>query len=353
MGTSERADAQRGGGGSLRAALARVLAGERPGRDEIQGLLEGVLEGEFDPALLGGFLVALSQRGETAEEIAGVAAALRAHMTPFEHDAKDAIDTCGTGGDGLGTFNLSTASAFVAAAAGARVVKHGNRSVSSKSGSADVLEALGGALDVHDDTARRALDATGFTFLFAPRFHPAMRHAGPVRKALGIRTVFNLVGPLCNPGGVRRQVLGVASPELQTRVAGALEQLGVDAAYVVHGDGGADELSLGADNRVLALGEARTQDFSASALGLHPAPVSALAGGDAEHNAQLMRQIFQGAPGPLRDATCLNAAAALVVAGVAEDAACGLRRASQAIDQGRALATLDTWVQVTREGANR
>ncbi|QDV07958.1 Anthranilate phosphoribosyltransferase [Planctomycetes bacterium Poly30] len=336
---------------ALRSALARVLAGERPGRAEIQGLLEGVLEGEMDPVLLGGFLVSLSQRGETAEEIAGVAAALRTHMAPFEHDARDAIDTCGTGGDGLGTFNLSTASAFVAAAAGARVVKHGNRSVSSKSGSADVLEALGGRLDVHDDVARRALDETGFTFLFAPRFHPAMRHAAPVRKALGIRTVFNLVGPLCNPGGVRRQVLGVASPELQVKVAGALESLGVDAAYVVHGDGGTDELSLGPGNRVLALGGAVAHDFAPEPLGLTHVPVSALAGGDAAHNARLMRDLLGGAKGPLRDATCLNAAAALVVAGVAENAASGVRLAKEAIDRGRALATLDGWVRVTREGA--
>ncbi|MFT6830775.1 MAG: anthranilate phosphoribosyltransferase [Planctomycetota bacterium] len=342
-----------GGAPTLGVALSRVLAGETLGRSEVQGLMEVVLEGEMDPVLLGGFLVALSQRGETAEEIAGVADALRAHMTPFEHDARDAIDTCGTGGDGLGTFNISTASAFVAAAAGAKVVKHGNRSVSSKSGSADVLEALGGQLDVHDDVARRALTETGFTFLFAPRFHPAMRHAAPVRKALGIRTVFNLVGPLANPGRVRRQVLGVPSLGLQARIAGALHGLGVDAAYVVHGDGGADELSLGPNNRVIPLGAASTQDFSPASLGLAEVPVARLAGGDAEHNAGLMRQVLGGALGPLRDATCLNAAAALVVAGVAHDAASGVQLAQEAIDQGRARATLDGWVRITDDGATR
>ncbi len=335
---------------SLRDALQRVLANETLGRNEVHGLLEGVLEGEMDPALLGGFLVALSQRGETAEEIAGVASALRAHMTPFEHDATGAIDTCGTGGDGLGTFNLSTASAFVAAAAGAKVVKHGNRSVSSKSGSADVLESLGGRLDVHDDVARRALTETGFTFLFAPRFHPAMRHAAPVRKSLGVRTVFNLVGPLANPGGVRRQVVGVPSLALQAKVAGALDSLGVDAAYVVHGDGGADELSLGPENCVVALGHATVSGFTAEEVGLTAAPVAALAGGDANHNAGLMRALLGGAPGPLRDATCLNAAAALVVAGIASDAHEGVRLSTQAIDQGRALATLDGWIRTTREG---
>lgn len=338
-------------GASLGDALQSVLAGETLARAHVQGLLEGVLEGELDPVLLGGFLVALAQRGETAEEIAGVAAALRSRMTTFEHDAKGAIDTCGTGGDGLGTFNLSTASAFVAAAAGAKVVKHGNRSVSSKSGSADVLEALGGRLDVHDDVARKALDETGFTFLFAPRFHPAMRFAAPVRRSLGVRTVFNLVGPLANPGGVRRQVLGVASLGFAPLIAGALESLGVDAAYVVHGEGGADELGLGSGNHVLPLGDARPEAFDAPALGLGAAPVSALKGGDAQHNAKLMREILGGAPGPLLDATCLNAAAALLVGGVAADAADGVKLAKEAVLRGRALATLEGWVRATADGA--
>ncbi len=338
---------------SLGDALQSVLAGDTLGRAEVQGLLEGVLEGELDPVLLGGFLVALAQRGETAEEIAGVASALRSRMTPFEHGAENAIDTCGTGGDGLGTFNLSTASAFVAAAAGAKVVKHGNRSVSSKSGSADVLEALGGKLDVHDDVARKALDDTGFTFLFAPRFHPAMRFAAPVRRSLGVRTVFNLVGPLANPGGVRRQVLGVAALGFAPLIAGALESLGVDAAYVVHGEGGADELGLGSGNHVVSLGEAAPEAFDAAALGLTPAPVSALAGGDAHHNADLMRETLRGKPGPLLDATCLNAAAGLLVAGVASDAAEGVKLAKEAVQRGRAVATLDSWVKLTQEGAQK
>ena len=340
------------GSGSLREALRSVLGGETLRRDRVQGLMEGVLEGEQDPVLFGGLLVALAQRGETADEIAGVAGALRARMTPFEHDAKNAVDTCGTGGDGLGTFNLSTAAAFVAAAAGAKVVKHGNRSVSSKSGSADVLEALGGQLDVHDDVARKALDETGFTFLFAPRFHPAMRFAAPVRRSLGVRTVFNLVGPLANPGGVRRQVLGVAALPFVPLVAGALDSLGVDAAYVVHGEGGTDELGLGAGNHVHPLGSAAPSDFDARALGLTPAPVTALAGGDAQHNAGLMREMLGGAPGPLLDATCLNAGAALLVAGVATDAAEGVKLAQEAVQSGRALATLDGWVKVTGEGAH-
>ncbi|MEM9383091.1 MAG: anthranilate phosphoribosyltransferase [Planctomycetota bacterium] len=335
------------GANGLAGALKTVASGGTLEREHVQDLFEGVLEGADDPVLLGGFLAALAQRGETGDEVAGVAAALRSRMTPFEHDADDAIDTCGTGGDGLGTFNLSTAAAFVAAAAGAKVVKHGNRSVSSRSGSADVLEALGGSIDVDDDVARAALDRTGFTFLFAPRFHPAMRHAGPVRKALGIRTVFNLVGPLANPGRVRRQVVGVPSREIQTRVARALDALGVDAAYVVHGDGGADELTLSGPNVVWALGGAGTHRFDADQVGLDAAPVSALAGEDATHNAALLRDVLDGARGPLRDATLLNSAAALVVAGIATEPADGLARASEAIDGGAARRVLDGWVEVT------
>lgn len=340
---------------SFTAALRSVLAGETLERSQVQGLMEAVLEGEMDPVLLGGFLVALSQRGETPEEIAGVVSATRGAMRPFEHDADNAIDTCGTGGDGLGTFNVSTAAAFIAAGAGAKVVKHGNRSVSSRSGSADVLESLGGRLDVDDVVARRALAETGFTFLFAPRFHPALRHAGPVRKALGVRTVFNLVGPLANPGGVRRQVLGVPSLEIQGRIAGALDALGVDAAYVVHGGGGADELTLERGNVTVALGAADEASFEAADLGLKEAPVSALEGADADFNAGLMRRLFMGddAPeiAPLRDATCLNAAAALVVAGIAKDPGEGLALAQRSLDEHEAHRTLDGWTRITSEAA--
>ncbi|MEM9803631.1 MAG: anthranilate phosphoribosyltransferase, partial [Planctomycetota bacterium] len=242
--------------------------------------------------------------------------------------------------------------AFVAAGAGAKVVKHGNRSVSSRSGSADVLEALGGAVDVEADVAREALDRTGFTFLYAPRYHPAMRHAGPVRKALGIRTVFNLVGPLANPGRVRRQVVGAPTRDVQAKIAGALDSLGVDAAYVVHGEGGADELTLGGENLVWPLGRAVNHRFDADAVGLDRAPVSALAGDDAPHNATLLRNVLAGEPSPYRDATVLNAAAALVVADVARDPVDGIGRAEEAIDSGAARAALDGWVAATGGGAS-
>ncbi len=332
---------------SMQRALGAVLEGELLAASDTQSLFEDVLAGQADPVLLAGLLVALSQRGETAEEVRGVALALRAHVQPFEHDCHDAIDTCGTGGDGLGTFNLSTAAALVAAAAGAKVVKHGNRSVSSKSGSADLLEALGGGIDVSDDVARAALAETGFTFLFAQRYHSAMRHVAPVRRMLGVRTVFNLVGPLANPGGVTRQVIGVPSPALQATIGDALEGLGVDAAYVVHGSGGADELTLAGGNRVLALGSAPELTFTADALGLPAAPVTALAGGDAVENAAILRRMLEGQPGPHRDATVLNAAAALVVAGVVATAVEGAERAVEAIDSGRARQVVGRWVEIT------
>lgn len=336
---------------TLQEGLQRVVSDDPLGRGEVQHLFERVLDGDADPAVLGAFLAALAQRGERAEEVAGVAAALRARMTPFEHGLLDAVDTCGTGGDGLGMVNVSTAAAFVAAAAGARVVKHGNRSVSSRSGSADVLEALGGAVDVDEDVARRALDATGFTFLFAPRYHPAMRHAAPVRRALGIRTVFNLVGPLANPGVVRRQVIGAPSPALQDLVAGALEELGTDAALVVHGHGGADELTLSGANRVIALGDARGEGLDAADLGLAAAPESALEGGGPERNAAIIRDVLGGAAGPVRDVVLLNAAAALLAAGVAGSPEDGVARGAEALDSGRALAVVDGWAGITAGAA--
>ncbi len=331
----------------IKDALQRVLDGGHLGREETAAIFGASLEGAVDPALLGGLLVALAQRGESPEEVAGVALALRGSMRPFEHGEAAAVDTCGTGGDGLGTFNVSTAAAFVAAGAGAKVVKHGNRSVSSKCGSADLLEALGGAVDVPDEVSRAALAECGFTFLFAPRFHPSMRHAAPVRRALGIRTVFNLVGPLANPGGVRRQVIGVSTPAHVDLLGNALIELEPEAAYVVHGGGGADELTLEPDNLVSRLGAAPVVSFQARALGLAEAPAAALGGGDARHNALLLRALLTGEPGPLRDATCLNAAAALLVAGVESEADAALARAQESVDSGAAARAAEVWVRLT------
>lgn len=331
----------------LKDGLSALLAGDAFTAHEIQALFRGVLDGDVQPVVLGGFLVALSQRGETAEEVAGVALALRDTMRTFEHDVPGAIDTCGTGGDGLGMFNVSTAAALVAAAAGAKVIKHGNRSVSSRSGSADLLEAIGGQIELPEDVARGALEETGFTFLFAPQFHPAMRHAGAVRKALGVRTIFNLVGPLANPGGVQRQVLGVPRPELVDVIAGALGVLGTHTAYVVHGGGGADELTLDGPGVVRAVGEARPMNFDGASLGLTGASVAALVGGDAHDNARLLERVLSGEMGPLRDVVAVNASAALVTAGVAAEAGDGLAQALEAIDSGKARSVVERWVSIT------
>ena len=230
----------------LQEAFRSLMAGASFSREESREVFASALDADTDPVLFGGFLAALAQRGETAEEIAGAADALRAAVLPFEHDCPDAIDTCGTGGDGLGTFNFSTAGAVVAAACGARVIKHGNRSVSSRCGSADLLEAAGVPLDLEPDAARAVLEEVGITFLFAPRYHPAMRFAGGVRRSLGVRTVFNFLGPLCNPGHVRRQLLGISDGARLDDFARVLTALGHERALVVHGAGGADELTLAA-----------------------------------------------------------------------------------------------------------
>ncbi|MCP3919995.1 MAG: anthranilate phosphoribosyltransferase [bacterium] len=333
----------------LRQALQTVLAGTTLTRAEAEDTFANALCEDIDPILFGGLLTALAQRGETASEIAGAAAALRGKVLRFEHDYPDAIDTCGTGGDGLGTFNLSTASAIVAAAAGARVVKHGNRSVSSKCGSADLLEAAGVELELAPAGARAVLDEVGITFLFAPLYHPAMRFAAPVRKALGVRTVFNFLGPICNPGFVRRQLLGVGDGSRVDDFTDVLRELGHERSLVVHGAGGADELTLEGENRFGLVGEGLPAGaLDAAGLGLERAPVSALAGGEAGDNLALLGQVLAGEAGALRDATLLNAGAALFIAGVTDDVAGGVARAGEAIDSGAARDKLAAWSAATR-----
>lgn len=335
----------------LAAALRAVLAGVILSEGESRDVFDELLDGAEDPArapVTAGLLVALAQRGESAAEIAGAARALRARMRPFEHEVPDALDTCGTGGDGLGMFNVSTAAALVAAAAGAQVIKHGNRAVSSRSGSADVLEALGGRLDVADDVARGALEETGFTFLFAPRFHPAVGAIAAVRRALGTRTVFNLVGPLANPGGVTRQLLGVAEARFVGEMAAALRALGCRAGLVVHGGGGADELTLEAGAVMQPVGAPGLGiGLDAADLGLDGAGVEALAGGTPVQNARTLREVLGGATGPIADAVRLNAAAVLRIAGVGASASAALDAATEAMASGRALRGLDRWVRLT------
>lgn len=324
----------------VRAALAAVVEGKLLTTDEARAAMGSVMDGEATPAQLAALMVALRMRGETVEELAGFASAMRDRV--LHVDAPEgAIDTCGTGGDGSGTINISTAAALVVAAAGVPVAKHGNRAITSKSGSADVLEALGIRTDLGPREAAEALRTDHFAFLFAMGYHPAMRHAGPTRKEIGVRTAFNLLGPLTNPAGARRQVVGVGDPAAAPRIAEVLRLLGAERALVVHG-AGLDELPLdgsGVLYDVTPQGVTR-QEVVAADLGLSAAPISALAGGSAADNASAVEAILGGATGPGRDVVLLNAAAAFVVAGRAADLRAGIPLAASSIDGGAATRLL-------------
>lgn len=322
---------------AVRAALAAVIDGATLDREAARAAMGAVMDGESTPAQLAALLVALRMRGETIEELAGFAEAMRERVVRVEAPA-GTVDTCGTGGDRSGTFNISTAAAFVVAAAGVPVAKHGNRAVTSKSGSADVLEALGVRTDHDAGSAAAALREIGFAFLFAPGFHPAMRHAGPTRREIGVRTAFNLLGPLTNPAGARRQVVGVGDPAAAPRVAEVLRALGAERALVVHGDG-LDELPLdgsGVIHDVTQAGvERRTVD--PAAVGLATAPTAALAGGTPAENAVLVERVVTGADrGPRRDVVLLNTGAAFIAAGRSSDLAAGVALAAATIDAGNA-----------------
>jgi anthranilate phosphoribosyltransferase len=309
--------------------------------DEAHEAMGSVMDGEATPAQLAALLVALRMRGETVEELAGFAAAMRDRV--LRVTAPDgAIDTCGTGGDGSNTFNISTAAALVAASAGVPVAKHGNRAITSKSGSADVLEALGIRTDLGAEEAGAALREYGFAFLFAPGFHPAMKHAGPTRREIGVRTAFNLLGPLTNPAGARRQVVGVGDPAAAPRIAEVLRMLGAERALVVHG-AGLDELPLDGSGVLYDVSPAGVtrHEVVAADLGLIAAPVSALAGGSPAENAATVEAILGGASGPGRDVVLLNAAAAFLAAGRAADLRDGIAMAAEAIDRGAATRLLE------------
>lgn len=324
----------------IRSAIAQVMRGGTLTTADAHAAMAEVMDGEATPSQLGGLLLALRMRGETAQELAGFAMAMRERVLAVKAP-EGAIDTCGTGGDGSRTFNISTAAALVVAAAGVPVAKHGNRAMSSATGSADVLEALGIPIDLGAEDAAEALVRDGFAFLFAPSFHPAMRHAGPVRRELGVPTAFNLLGPMTNPAGVRRQVIGVADPTAAAKVAQVLFQLGSERAFVVHGDG-VDELPLdgtGVMYDVSPLGVRRRRVDSLK-LGLAVAASAELRGGDAAENAQIIESVLDGAGGPRRDVVLLNAGAALLAAGRARSLRVGVGLAATTIDAGRARALL-------------
>ena len=334
-------------------ALRAILSGEDLGRDETEALFGRLMDGELDDVQKTALLVGLAMKGETPAEIAGAAAAMRGRVIRIPHGQERAIDTCGTGGDGKGTFNISTAAALVAAAGGAKVAKHGNRSVSSRSGSADVLAALGVGLETTPKRAGRALDSIGIAFLFAPRLHPAMKEVMGVRRALGVRTVFNLLGPLTNPAAARRQLLGVYARDRVESLARVLLELGSEHALVVHGSDGLDEITTTGPTFVTEVreGSLRTYVLEPEAFGIEPVPAAALVGGEPEENAGAMERILEGRDeGPLRDVVALNAGAALYVAGEVETVAAGYELARTVLAERAAARKLEELRDLSMEG---
>jgi anthranilate phosphoribosyltransferase len=317
-------------------------------------VFDEILAGDWTPAQIAGLLVALQMRGETAAVVGAAAQAMRASMVRVEHALPLVFDTCGTGGDGHGTINVSTGAALIVAAAGVPVAKHGNRAASSRSGSADVLSALGISLDVPAAAQSRVLSEANIAFLFAPLHHPAMRHAGPPRRELGVRTIFNMLGPLANPARATHQLVGAFSHEVRHLLATALRDLGVNGAWVVHSEDGLDEISPYAPTHVSVVesGKIRERVVAPADFGLSPSPPGAISGGDPSENASIVQQVIAGEPHPARDALVLNSAASLALArGLSLPAAATLARAT--LDSGAALGTLETWRKVSQREALR
>lgn len=336
---------------TAKTLLQTVASGRTLTADEAADAVDVLTGEDATPAQRGAFLMGLAVRGETVDEITGAARALRRRMTPVTV-TDGAIDIVGTGGDGHGTFNVSTASAIVAAGAGLKVAKHGNRSVSSLSGASDVLAAVGVRLDCGPDAIARAVDEAGVGFLWAPMHHPAMKAWAPVRADLGIRTLFNLLGPICNPAGVRHHVLGVFAPEWVVPIAEVLRALGSERAWVVHGHDGLDELSTTGPTTVAELtnGRIATFEITPEDAGLDRATLQDLKGGDGKHNAEALKALLDNAPGPYRNIVLLNTAAALIVAGRVPSIREGVGLAAEAIQTGRAKAALDRLVAISQGG---
>ena len=333
----------------VQSAIRTVI--DRRDLDGVQmtAVMHAIMTGECTPAQVGGFLVGLRMKGETVEEIAAAAAVMRRLATRVEVDRTHLVDTCGTGGDARGTFNVSTASALVTAGAGARVAKHGNRSVSGRSGSADVLETAGVRLDLPPDRVARCIDEAGVGFLFAPAHHGAMKHAVGPRREMAVRTVFNVLGPLTNPAGALRQVIGVFARDLVEPLARVLLELGSEHVMVVHSEDGLDELSLGAPTHVAELcdGAVRCYSLDAGTLGFTPAPVESITVDSPQASLEVIRSVLAGEPGPAADVTILNAAAAVYVSGVASSLEDGIGRARASIHSGRAADALDRLVALS------
>ena len=334
----------------IKEALNKIVTGNNLSMDESKEVMGEIMRGEATPAQIGSFLTALRMKGETVEEIAGCAQAMRENAIEVKTNKDVLVDTCGTGGDSSGTFNISTTVAFVAAGTGLAVAKHGNRSISSNCGSADLLEALGVNLAINPEQVGRCIDEVGIGFMFAPSLHPAMKHAMGPRKELGLRTVFNILGPLSNPAGAKRQLLGVYDESLTEPMANVLLALGSEQAFIVHGADGLDELSVTGLNRISHLKDGRvdTYNLNPQDLGLPQAKSSDLAGGKAQENATITKGLLQGEKGPKRDIILLNTAAVLVAGGKAKDLKEGLTIAAESIDSGNAFKKIEELVEMSQ-----
>ena len=338
---------------TIREAIAAIVNDGRDlTEDEASSAMYEVFSGEGTPAQLGALLIALRIKGESVDEIVGLAKVMREHSLRVEVEGP-LLDTCGTGGDNQGTFNVSTAAAFIAAGAGARIAKHGNRAMTSGCGSADLLEALGAKIDLSPGQVAQCIERTGFGFMFAQAFHPAMKHAAGPRRELGVRTVFNILGPLTNPAHANHQLLGVASPEIAPRMAAALQRLDRGHALVVHGDDGVDELSISSPSLVCEVRGEGAHEYSISPedAGLPRAAARAMRGGTPKENASVLLNVLKGERGPIRDVVVLNAAAALQAADIAPGLKEGARMAEGAIDSAAARQKLEAWVRLTQSFA--
>jgi anthranilate phosphoribosyltransferase len=333
-------------------AIAKVVDGNNLSPEEMAAAFNQIMTGEATPAQVGAFLIALRMKGETSDEVMGAARSMREHAVKVEPpEGAPVVDLCGTGGDGAHTFNISTAASFVTSGAGAVVAKHGNRSVSSRCGSADVLEELGVRIDAPPEVARKAMQKAKMAFLFAPVYHPAMKHAIGPRRELKLRTIFNILGPLTNPAGAKRQLLGVHDASIMRMIVEALKKLGSDRILVVHSRDGLDEASISAETDIFELKDGGISEWSLAPedAGLKRAPRDSLKGGQIQDNAKMLRDALAGGKGPVRDATVLNAGLALMAAGMAEDVKTGARIAEDSIDSGNAARVLENLIKVTKE----
>lgn len=336
---------------SLPQALAKLISGKNLTREEAFGAMTTIMRGEATPAQIGGTVIALRMKGETVDEITGFAEAMRAFSNHVTTENKDLLDTCGTGGSGIHKFNISTASAVIAAASGVRVAKHGNRAMSGKAGSADVLEALGVNINLTAEQAALCLERTGICFMFAQLYHPALKHAAAPRRELGVRTIFNMLGPLTNPANADRQLIGLYDRTRTATVAEVLSRLGLKKAMVVGSYDGLDEISLSAPTQVSELkdGEVITYDITPELLGLSTVPLGAVQGGTATENAEIIHRVLNGEKSPYRDVVLANAGACIYVAGGADTLPDGVRIAAETIDSGKAKYKLQQWIATTGE----